>query len=213
MLQSRRRFLADTMAALGSSATLAIGPNSVGAGSAKRRLRIAALTTIYHKYSHSEHIIDRFLEGYGWENGHHRPEMDVVALYVEQVGSNDLSRERASRHPGMKIYHTIAEALTQGGSSLEVDGVLLIGEHGNYPHNEKGQHFRQAHGKPVGGIRNCWKPVFPAATSSIPLVRPTATCCRLQYGRTSARRRNLFRSVLSALLFDAEFLQSSGASY
>ena len=65
--------------------------------------------------------------------------MDVVALYVEQVGENDLSRERARRHPEMKIYPTIADALTQGGSELAVDGVLLIGEHGKYPVNEKGQ--------------------------------------------------------------------------
>jgi hypothetical protein len=32
----------------------------------------------------------------------------------------------------MKIYPTIAEALTPGGSELAVDGVLLIGEHGKY---------------------------------------------------------------------------------
>lgn len=109
--------------------------------SAERRPRIAALTTIYHKYSHSQHLVDRFLEGYGWEGRHHRPAMDVVSLYVEQVGDNDLSRERAQRHPQMKIYPTIAEALTQGGRNLAVDGVLLIGEHGKYPFNEKGQHL------------------------------------------------------------------------
>lgn len=106
---------------------------------APRRPRIAALTTIYHKYSHSQHIIDRFLEGYGWEGRHYRPAADIVSLYVEQVGDNDLSRERAGRHRGMKIYPTIAEALTQGGRELAVDGVLLIGEHGKYPVNEKGQ--------------------------------------------------------------------------
>lgn len=129
---SRRQFLA--------SATLA-GQHllSTTARSAPRRLRIAALTTIYHKYSHSQHIVDRFLEGYGWEGRHHRPEMDVVSLYVEQVGENDLSRERARRHPEMKIYPTIAEALCQGGSQLAVDGVLLIGEHGSYPKNDRGQ--------------------------------------------------------------------------
>ena len=129
---SRRQFLA--------SATLA-GHHLLSntARSAPRRLRIAALTTIYHKYSHSQHIVDRFLEGYGWEGRHHRPEMDVVSLYVEQVGENDLSRERARRHPEMKIYPTIAEALCQGGSQLAVDGVLLIGEHGSYPKNDRGQ--------------------------------------------------------------------------
>jgi len=129
---SRRQFLA--------SATFA-GTHLLSANvrSAPRRLRIAALTTIYHKYSHSQHIVDRFLEGYGWEGRHHRPEMDVVSLYVEQVGENDLSRERARRHPEMKIYPTIAEALCQGGSQLAVDGVLLIGEHGSYPKNDRGQ--------------------------------------------------------------------------
>ena len=97
------------------------------------------MTTIYHKYSHSQHIVDRFLEGYGWEGRHYRPDVDVVSLHVEQVGENDLSRERARRHPELKIYPTIAEALTRGGSQLAVDGVLLIGEHGKFPVNEKGQ--------------------------------------------------------------------------
>ncbi|MFN6105853.1 MAG: hypothetical protein ACK5EA_15590, partial [Planctomycetaceae bacterium] len=55
------------------------------------------------------------------------------------VGENDLSRERASRHPGMKIYPTIAEALCQGGSELAVDGVVIIAEHGDYPVNGRGQ--------------------------------------------------------------------------
>ena len=103
------------------------------------RPRIAALTTIFHKYSHSEHIVDRFLEGFGWEGRHHRPPMDVVSLYVEKVEKNDLSRERASRHPNLKIYPTIAEALTRGGSDLAVDAVLLIGEQGLYPKNDRGQ--------------------------------------------------------------------------
>lgn len=136
MRGSRRDFLA------GMAATLPRGEATQGAD---RRPRIAALTTIYHKYSHSEHIVDRFLEGYGWESRHHRPPMDVVSLYVEQVGDNDLSRERARRHPEMKIYPTIAEALTQGGSQLAVDGVLLIGEHGKYPVNEKGQKLYPRH--------------------------------------------------------------------
>lgn len=105
----------------------------------RRRPRIAALTTIYHKYSHSQHIVDRFLEGYGWEGRHHRPAMDVASLYVEQVGANDLSRERAARHTGLRLAPSIADALTLGGERLAVDGVLLIGEHGKYPTNEKGQ--------------------------------------------------------------------------
>jgi hypothetical protein len=106
-----------------------------------RRPQIAAIATIYHKYSHTQHIVDRFLEGYGWNARHHRPPMDLVSLYVDQCGEDDLSRERAERFPAMRIYPTIAEALTLGGSELAVDGVLLIGEHGKYPVNEKGQHL------------------------------------------------------------------------
>jgi len=103
------------------------------------RPKIAAVVTVYHKYSHAQHIVDRFLEGYGWESRHHYPDMDMVSLYVEQVGDNDLSKDRTDRFQNLKIYPTVAEALTLGGDSLAVDGVLLIGEHGEYPTNEKGQ--------------------------------------------------------------------------
>ncbi|MDP6598702.1 MAG: hypothetical protein QGI86_22940 [Candidatus Poribacteria bacterium] len=103
------------------------------------RPKIAAIVTIYHKYSHAQHIVDRFLEGYGWENRHHYPEMDLVSLYVDQVGDNDLSHDRAQRFPSMQVYPTVAEALTLGGETLVVDGVLLVGEHGDYPTNEKEQ--------------------------------------------------------------------------
>ena len=104
-----------------------------------KRPKIAAIVSEYRKFSHGQHIVDRFLEGYGWNSRHHRPEMDVVSLYVDQTPEADLSRERAARFPTMKLYPTIADALTLGGDTLAVDGVLLIGEHGNYPLNEKGQ--------------------------------------------------------------------------
>jgi hypothetical protein len=65
--------------------------------------------------------------------------MDVVALYVDQHPKGDLIGERARDFPSMKIYPTIAEALTRGGGKLAVDGVVVVGEHGTYPKNEKGQ--------------------------------------------------------------------------
>jgi len=103
------------------------------------RPKIACISTIFHKYSHTQHFVDRFLEGYGWNSRHHRPPMDLVSLYVDQVGDDDLSRDRAARFPQMKIYPTVADALTLGTNTLAVDGVLLIGEHGKYGTNEKGQ--------------------------------------------------------------------------
>ncbi|MGA2577696.1 MAG: hypothetical protein ABSH24_16885 [Bryobacteraceae bacterium] len=107
--------------------------------SSSNRPKLAAVVTTFFKYSHAQHIVDRFLDGYGWNGAHHYPPMDLVSLYVDQVGQNDLSRERARRHPTMKICPSIADALTLGGSKLAVDGVVLVGEHGNYPRNEKGQ--------------------------------------------------------------------------
>jgi len=94
-----------------------------------KRPRIAALVSIYRKHAHAQHIVDRFLEGYGWNGRHHRPEMDVISMYVDQVGEDDVSHERAARHPGLTLYPTIAECLTLGGSDLAVDGVLIVFAH------------------------------------------------------------------------------------
>jgi hypothetical protein len=102
-------------------------------------MKLAAIVTVYRKYSHAQHIVDRFLEGYGWNGTHHHPPMELVSLYVDQTPPEDLSRERARRFPGMKIYPTIAEALTQGTNKLAVDGVVIVGEHGDYPKTAKGQ--------------------------------------------------------------------------
>lgn len=111
-----------------------------------RRLRLAAVITAYKKYYHPQHIVDRFLDGYGWNGTYHHPPMEVVSLYVDQRGPGDLSQERADRHPYMKIYPTIAEAVTRGTSKLAVDGVVVVGEHGHYPLTATGimehPHFR-----------------------------------------------------------------------
>jgi hypothetical protein len=103
------------------------------------RPKVAAIVTEYRKFSHAQHIVDRFLYGYGWNGRHHHPPMDLVALYTDQVPESDLSRARANEHSTMKLYPSVAEALTLGGNRLAVDGVLLIGEHGDYARNEKGQ--------------------------------------------------------------------------
>ncbi|HEX3725567.1 MAG TPA: hypothetical protein VHV08_04965 [Pirellulales bacterium] len=130
---SRRALLA----AVPASALLTVGRSP--AAEPARRPQIAALVTEVRKLSHGEVILDRFLEGFGWENGYYHPEVDLVSLYVDQFPEGDLSRERARRCKGLKIYPTIAEALCLGGSQLAVDGVLIIGEHGRYPVNERGQ--------------------------------------------------------------------------
>ena len=100
--------------------------------------RIAVITTVYRYLSHAQHITDRFLVGYPLNGKWRRPDMKVVSLYVDQKPPGDQSAERA-REFGFQVYPSIAEALRCGGDRLAVDAVLIIGEHGDYPRNEKGQ--------------------------------------------------------------------------
>lgn len=100
--------------------------------------RIAVVATVYRYLSHAQHIGDRFLVGYPRDGAWHRPDMKVVSLYVDQKPASDQSAARAKEFD-FEVYPTIAETLRCGGSKLAVDAVLVIGEHGDYKRNDKGQ--------------------------------------------------------------------------
>jgi hypothetical protein len=100
--------------------------------------RIAIVATVYRYLSHAQHIGDRFLVGYPRDGAWHKPDMKVVSLYVDQKPDGDQSAARAKEFD-FQVYPTIHEALRCGGSNLAVDAVLVIGEHGDYPRNDKGQ--------------------------------------------------------------------------
>ena len=103
-----------------------------------KRLRLAAVVTAISKYLHPQHIVDRYNEGYGWNGEYHHPQMDLVSLYVDQPHEGDLRQDRADRYPNMRLCKTIEEALTLGTGKLAVDGVVVVGEHGNYPRSDTG---------------------------------------------------------------------------
>jgi hypothetical protein len=111
---------------------------AIAAAAQSQPKRIAIIATIYRYLSHAQHMGDRFLVGYPYAGAWHKPDMKVVSLYVDQKPEGDLSGGRA-REFGFEIYPTVSEALRCGGKQLAVDAVLIIGEHGNYPRNEKGQ--------------------------------------------------------------------------
>ena len=112
-------------------------------GQPKRRL--AVVTTAYYYLSHAYHIVGRFLHGYLRDGRPHFPDYQIAGMFVDQPKhAGDLSRELAKEF-GFTNYDTVAGALTLGGDRLAVDGVLLIGEHGNYPYNEKGQKLYPRH--------------------------------------------------------------------
>jgi hypothetical protein len=97
--------------------------------------KVAAVVTEYRKWSHADVILRNLLDGY--PDGT-RPNLELVALYTDQVPKTDMSRDLARGH-GFTISGSIAECLTLGGKSLAVEGVLSVGEHGDYPDNDKGQ--------------------------------------------------------------------------
>src|SRR5438445_7141842 len=90
------------------------------------RKRMAIITTEWRYLSHAWHMGERFLVGYPIQGRWHKPAVDVVSLYVDQVPEGDLSRKRAAEF-GFTIYPSIAEALRCGGKLLAVDAVLIIG--------------------------------------------------------------------------------------
>lgn len=100
--------------------------------------RIAAVTTAYYKYSHADDIITKFIEGYGMVGSVHLPHCEVVSLHVEQFVDSDIGHGMAVKY-NIPLFDSATDALTVGGNELAVDGVLLIGEHGEFPVNEKGQ--------------------------------------------------------------------------
>jgi hypothetical protein len=104
------------------------------------KLRIAAITTAYFKYSHADDIITKFIEGYSILGRTHQPHASVVSLAIEQFPASDIGRGLAARY-GIPIFDTPSAALGLGGpgGTLAVDGVILVGEHGEYPFNAKGQ--------------------------------------------------------------------------
>jgi 6-phosphogluconolactonase (cycloisomerase 2 family) len=111
-------------------------------------LRIAAIATVFFPLSHADVILSRWNIPYetdsqwGWKPG---GESKIVTLHVEQYpqnaanGKNDISAAYVAKHQ-VRMATSIADALlSHDGKTLAVDGVLLIGEHGDYPMNERGQ--------------------------------------------------------------------------
>ncbi|HUE95744.1 MAG TPA: hypothetical protein VMN39_03760 [Longimicrobiaceae bacterium] len=130
---TRRRFIGAVAAGLVGGTAIALGQERPPA-----RKKLAVVTTVWNYKSHAWHMAERFLAGYPLRGKWHRPELDVVAAYVDQTPDGDLSRQR-SREFDFRIHPTIGEALRCGGGKLAVDAVVIIGEHGDYPTNAIGQ--------------------------------------------------------------------------
>ncbi len=131
---SRRRLLIETGAL--SSALLA---NRVVFGDrSKRRPKVAAIFTVLRFRSHAYNILENFLGPYYFNGKLTDPGVEVAAFYADQFPEDDMARE-VSRRFNIPLFKSIEEALCLGGKRLAVEAVLSIGEHGDYPFNERGQ--------------------------------------------------------------------------
>lgn len=133
---SRRRFLqtAGLLTAGGA------WPVTAGdAASSAPPKSVAAVMTIYTKGSHADVLVGKILDGWSQQGGP-GPNLKLAAMYVDQFPEGDLARGKAAQH-GIPIYPSIERAITLDQGRVAVDGVISIGEHGDYPWNDLGQHL------------------------------------------------------------------------
>jgi hypothetical protein len=137
---SRRQFLRDAAVLAGAASSAPFGQiqTANAQGVNDPRPRIAAIITACYYRSHGHVILENFLEPYLFNGQLLNSPVDVASIYLDQVGKNDTGTQIA-RDYKIPLYKTIDEALCLGGKELAVDGVLLIGEHGDYPTNALGQ--------------------------------------------------------------------------
>jgi hypothetical protein len=127
-----------TTAMTGVAALAGIVPG-VEAQVAPKRPRIACLVSYWGATrSHADWIVTKLLDGYWWQGAHMPSRVDVAAVYLHQRETSGLGR-KVCQSKGIPIFDSVGEALTLGSKELAVDGVVIVGEHGEYPTNLKGQ--------------------------------------------------------------------------
>jgi hypothetical protein len=130
--------------ATGAALTGAVGSCATGEDAAEPAPRtkpksVAAVVTVYYHNSHADVILGKILEGWKQDGGP-GPALKLPSLYIDQIPDSDIGRAACKKH-GVPIFESIEKAVTVGGDRIPIDAVLSIGEHGDYPYNEIGQHL------------------------------------------------------------------------
>ena len=135
-LVTRREMLGIT----GVAGLTALAGSAAGAApqTQQTRPRIACCVSFWGAPgSHADWIICKLMDGYWWQGAHTSPRVDVVSAYIHQFDTSGLG-QKVCKAKNIPIYKTVGDAVTLGGKELAVDGVVIVGEHGNYPTDLKG---------------------------------------------------------------------------
>lgn len=161
-------FLALTFSGYRLDAQPSDGKSGDRSATAKPAPRIAGITTVLRNNSHADVIIGRLVRGYSLNDESPRPNLELASLFTDQVPKGDLSREWSAKY-GFPIVASVEQALTHSSGTfssgtLNVDGVLLVAEHGDYARSETGnKQFPKR--RLFGEIAD----VFEAAERSVPV--------------------------------------------
>jgi hypothetical protein len=130
----------DMLKVSGNVALAGVAADAVSSG-AEKRPRLACVVTYWAAPgSHADWIIAKLMDGYWWKGAHTPSRVEVVSVYIHQLQASGLG-QKVCKAKGIPIFNTVGEALTLGGKELAVDGVVLVGEHGVYHTNLKGQTY------------------------------------------------------------------------
>lgn len=110
--------------------------------------KIALLTTTWWLNSHADLFGSKILEGYLHDGGD-GPDLELASTYIDRPEERGAHGTEVCKAHGVPVYERLLDALTLGGTTLAVDGVIICACQGDYP--------RDALWRPLRPARQFWE--------------------------------------------------------